>query len=120
MLDDLFAGRLRPVAEPTTAPAPELHSFDQVSREARRDPRLSHRAFRVLATLEGYCFGDVRESWACNRTIGQASGGIGINAVRLALRELEKFGYLEVIPDASRMRGSRLKLLYQLKRPESY
>jgi hypothetical protein len=119
--EDMFAmGKLHPVDQPTPAPEIADHGFDQVSKQARADPRLSHRAFRVLACLEGYCFGDNRESWACNRTIGKTSGGIGINAVRLALRELEKYGYLEVIPDPSRMRGSRLKLLYRLKRPEQY
>jgi hypothetical protein len=99
-------------------PLVERHGFDQVSRTARVDPRLSHRSFRVLATLESYCFGDARESWACNRTIGQASGGIGSNAVRLALRELEKLGYVRLIPDDRKMRGSRLEILYLLKRPD--
>ena len=106
-------------AEPTHVdPQAERHGFDRVSRQARADPRLSHKGFRVLAALEGYCFGDDRESWACNRTIGAACGGIGPNAVRLALRELAHLGYVESIPDLSRMRGSRLRILYRLKRAD--
>jgi hypothetical protein len=108
-------GRLRQVEEATRAPEP--HGFDKVSREARCNCALSHRAFRVLATLEGYCFGDDRESWACNRTIGAKSGGIGPNAVRLALRELERHGYLEIVPDDRKFRGSRLRLLYTMRGP---
>ena len=111
--EQMFAtGRLRPVDEPT-----EPHGFDQVSKTARKDARLSHRAFRVLATLESYCFREDRESWACNRTIGTSSGGIGPNAVRLALRELEKLGYIAIIPDISRMRGSRIQIRFHLVKP---
>jgi hypothetical protein len=115
--EDMFAmGRLRPVDQPTAAPEP--HPFDQVSRLARADPRLSDRAFRVLCTLEGYCFGDDRECWPSNRTIGQKSGGVGPEAIRRAIRELEKIGYLEVIPDTRRFRGQRLRITHQLRKPE--
>jgi hypothetical protein len=115
--EDMFAmGRLRPVDQPTAAPVP--HPFDQVSRLARADPRLSARGFRVYCTLEGYCFGDDRECWPSNRTIGKNSGGVGPEAVRRALRELEKLGYLEVIPDPRRYRGQRLRITHQLRKPE--
>lgn len=112
-------GPMRQVDEPTPDPVEARHGFDQVSRIARADPRLSHRAFRLLACLEGYCFGDDRESWVTNRTLGKQSGGIGPNAVRLGLRELEQAGYIRIDPDPSKMRGARIRLLYRLKRPEA-
>jgi hypothetical protein len=93
------------------------HSFDQVSRIARADKRLSDRAYRVLATIEGYCWGDQRECWASNTTLGDQSGGVGPEAVRRAIRELETLGYLRIEPDKTKGRGHRLVLLYQLKRP---
>jgi hypothetical protein len=119
--EEMFAGRWRPVDdEPTTEAIQPGEPFDRPPKRARTDTELSHRAFRVLACLEGYCFGEDRESWACNRSIGAASGGIGVNAVRLALRELERLGYILIIPDITRMRGSRIRLLYMLKQAERY
>jgi len=109
---------LRRVDEPTPDPETERHGFDQVSRIARADPRLSHRAFRILSCLEGYCFGDDRQSWASNRTIGKGCGGIGPNVVRLGLRELEQAGYIQIEPDRDKMRGQRISILYQLKQPD--
>ncbi len=111
-------GRLVRVEEPT--PDPELlrHGFDQVSKVARCDPRLSHRSFRVLCSLEGFCFRDDRQSWVTNRTLGRISGGIGKDAARLALRELEKLGYIRLIEDETKMRGQRIEILYRLKQPE--
>jgi hypothetical protein len=47
-------GRLILVQGPSLDSEPP-HSFDQVSRIARADKRLSDRAFRVLATIESYC-----------------------------------------------------------------
>ena len=93
------------------------HSFDQVSRIARADERLSDRAFRVLAAIEGYCWGDRRDCWVSNRTLGHESGGVGPNTVRRSIRELEKLGYLRTEPDKAKARGQRLILLYTLKRP---
>ncbi len=93
------------------------HSFDQVSRIARADKRLSDRGYRVLATIEGYCWGDRRDCWVSNRTLGEESGGFSPNTVRVALRELERLGYLRTEPDQAKARGQRLILLYTLKRP---
>lgn len=113
---DLFAtGRLRQV-DPTRADATEPHGFTRASLPALQDPRLSHRNFRVLAALESYCWGRDRDSWPCNRTLGLRAGGIGPNAVRQALRELEALGYLESIPDIRKFRGSRLEIRYQFRR----
>lgn len=102
--------------EPTTAET-SRHGFDRVSKEARADPRLSDRAYRVLATLEGYCWGEDRESWPSNRTLGLKSGGVGPEAIRRALRELERLGYVRIVPDPTKNRGQRIELLYQLRRP---
>ncbi len=84
---------------------------------ARRDRRLGHRDFRVLCSIEGRCWGDQRDCWTSNRTLGEESGGIGPEAVRRAIRVLERLGYLRVEVDPSKVRGSRLILLYQLKGP---
>jgi hypothetical protein len=93
------------------------HSFDQVSRIARADKRLSDRGYRVLATIEGYCWGDRRDCWVSNRTLGEESGGVSARTTCRAIRELEQLGYLKTVPDLSKIRGHRLVLLYQLKRP---
>jgi hypothetical protein len=114
----MFQGPLRPVAVPTPAPQPPIREpFDQTPKRARQDSQLSDRAYRVLAGLEGYCFGDDRESWVTNKTLGRVCGGKGPNAVRQALRELEALGYLRIEPDPTKMRGQRIQLLYLLKRP---
>ncbi len=109
-------GRSILVRGPSPDPAPP-HSFDQVSRIARADDRLSDRAFRVLAAIEGYCWGDRRDCWVSNRTLGKESGGVGPNTVRRSLRELERLGYLRIEPDKTKARGQRIVLLYTLKRP---
>ena len=118
--EEMFAwGNLRPVLEETPDPETLRHGFVRGSMVALKDAELGHRSFRVLCALEGYCWGDDdRESWATNRTLGRRAGGIGPDAVRLALRELEQRGYVRIEPDPSKMRGSRIILLYQLKRPE--
>jgi hypothetical protein len=116
--DDESPRRLIQVDAPT--PEPEGHAFDQVSRVARADPRLTGSAYRILATIEGYCWGDRRDCWACNRTLGAQAGGIGPEQVRRCLRQLESAGYLKIEPDPSRKRGNRLILLYELKKPERY
>jgi hypothetical protein len=103
-------GSLRPVESPT--PEPGRHSFARASTIALADEKLGHRSFRVLLALECYCFGDDRESWATNRTIGKRAGGIGPEAVRQGLRQLEQLGYIRLIEDKTRWRGSRIEILY--------
>ena len=107
-------GRLQLVREqsPDSEPA---HAFDRTSRVARADPRLGHRAFRVLAAIEGHCWANRRESWTSNTTLGIEAGGIGPEGVRRAIRELERLGYLRIEPDPSKIRGHRVILLYQFK-----
>jgi hypothetical protein len=110
-------GGFRRVEATGTDPA-EAHGFVKASIIALKDEALSHRSFRVLISLESYCWGDDRESWPTNRTLGLRAGGIGPEAVRQALRELERRGYLQLVPDTTRWRGSRIVLLYLLKRAE--
>ena len=107
-------GRLQLVREQSPACEP-AHTFDRTSRVARADPKLSHRAYRVLAAIEGHCWGDRRDCWTSNTTLGLEAGGIGPEGVRRAIRELEKLGYLRIEPDPSKVRGHRLILLYELK-----
>lgn len=114
MLIDRLVMRAEGEQPPSREPS---HAFDQVSRRARSDGQLSDRAYRVLATIEHYAWGDRRDCWASNRTIGEQSGGVGPEAVRRALRELEARGYLRCEPDPTKARGQRLILLYELKRP---
>jgi hypothetical protein len=109
-------GRLILVQGPSLDSEPP-HSFDQVSRIARADKRLSDRGYRVLATIEGYCWGDRRDCWVSNRTLGEQSGGVSAMTARRAIRELEQLGYLRIEEDKTKARGHRLVLLYQLKRP---
>jgi hypothetical protein len=143
MAEEFVFGRWRTrVDEPAPAPAPEPkpepqgqepraidpatiadaqadelgHRFDQVSRVARADPRVTDRAYRVLATIESYCWGESRSCFATNRTIGTQSGGVGPETVRRAIRCLEKAGYLRVEEDKTRMRGSRIVLLYKIRK----
>ena len=98
------------------SPDPEPpHNFDRASRVARSDKRLGHRAYRVLAAIEGHCWEGRRDCWTSNTTLGEEAGGIGPEAVRRAIRELEQLGYLRVEPDPTKARGQRLILLYQLK-----
>jgi hypothetical protein len=106
-----------PDAQAVPEPEPEEHTFDKVPRKARSDTKLSARSYRVLAAIEGHAWGESRECWACNRTLGHEAGGIGPEAVRRAIRQLEHLGYLRVEPDPSKMRGSKLCLLYQLRKP---
>jgi Helix-turn-helix domain len=96
------------------------HRFDQVSRTARADRRLGDRAYRLLAAIESYCWGDRRDCWTCNRILGEQIGGSSPSTVRRAIRELVTAGYLRVEPDATKMRGQRLILLFELARSEPY
>jgi hypothetical protein len=119
-LDDEPPRKLKRV-EPELVDAqaePEGHAFDQVSRVARADPRVTDRAYRVLATIVSYCWGISGTCFATNRTIGRQSGGVGPEAVRRAIRCLEKAGYLRVEEDNTRMRGQRIILLFKLRRPD--
>lgn len=99
------------------APARPVHAFDRPPRAARLDPELSATAYRVLATIEAHCYGDRRECWPSNRTIGEQSGRISPETVRRALRELEARGYLAIRPDPTKARGQRLTPLYDLAGP---
>ena len=109
-------GRLILVRGPSLDSEPP-HSFDQVSRIARADKRLSDRGYRVLAAIEGYCWGDRRDCWVSNRTFGNESGAVRPRTIRRAIRELEQLGYLRTEPDQAKARGQRLILLYRFKRP---
>jgi DNA-binding transcriptional ArsR family regulator len=98
---------------------PEGESFDQVPRKARADKQLSATGYRVLAAIEGGCFGSSRRCSLTNGKLGANAGGISHNTVRRALRELEELGYLRVELDKTRFRGQVLVLLYELKGPWS-
>jgi len=111
-------GRLIYVGDTPSSDTPEPHAFDQVSRVARADPKLSDRGFRLLAAIEGYCWGDSRECWPCNKTLGRQCGGVSDDTIRRGLVELVKLGYLKIIPDKTKMRGQRLVLNYVLRRPD--
>ena len=109
-------GRLQLVREPSPDLVPP-HGFDQVSRVARADDRLSAQGYRVLAAIESYCWGDSRDCWTSNRTLGKQSGGVSATTARRAIHELQKLGYLRIEEDKTKVRGQRLVLLYRLKRP---
>lgn len=109
-------GKLILVRGPSPDPQPP-HAFDQVTRVARADRRLSAQAYRVLATIESYCWGVSRECWTSNRTLGEQSGGVSTTTARRAIHELESLGYLRIEEDKTKARGQRLVLLYELKRP---
>lgn len=113
-----MAAARRPRAEgKPLAPTRPIHSFDRPPRPARVDPRLSDRAYRVLVTLEAYCWGESRECWVSNRTLAEQSGGAHPDTIRRALRQLEALGYLTTTPDPSKVRGQRIQLLYDLAGP---
>jgi hypothetical protein len=112
-------GRLELVRE-QIPDAPEPHGFDQVSRVARADRNLSDRGFRLLSAIEGFCWGDDRECWPCNKTLGRHCGGVSADTIRRGLAELVRLGYIRIEPDKTKMRGQRLILNYVLKRPDPY
>lgn len=113
----MTAARRRPARGRDPAPTRPVHTFDRAPRTARSDRELSDRAYRVLATLEAYCWGDSRACWVSNRTIAEQSGGCHPDTIRRALRDLEARGYLRTEPDPTKVRGQRIHLLYDLAGP---
>lgn len=64
-------------------------NFAQISNQALQDERLTYRARGILASLLSRPPG-----WTTSAERIAAAGGEGRDAVKVAMRELEKFGYL--------------------------
>ena len=109
-------GRLILVQGPSLDSEPP-HNFDQVSGSpgptsgSPTGPSGCSRRSRAIAGATAATAGFP------NRTLGDESGGVSPNTVRIAIRELERLGYLRTEPDKAKARGQRLVLLYTLKRP---
>jgi hypothetical protein len=76
------------------------------------DRRLKGNDKSVLLALTSFAWGDIPECWPSAKAIGERCG-LGVQSVRLTLKNLAHFGYIRFVEDDSKASHRRIMLTWR-------